>query len=319
MNIAAAVDGDMGGGWHDLGIEGLVTDLEFKGYRYDSLSVDGHLRDRTFVGSVDVIDPNLDIDISGLASMGAEVPQYGCRVDIHNADLARMNINRRDSISQLRGRLYVDVRGASLDSMNGMVTAEKLRYIFNGNEIGSDRLTLRAESSDTLKRLDLTSDFANVVFESSLGYKAAVAYLKHRMQGFIPSMKSERPAPPELELDMARDNGHSLLSVKVADFSKIADAIMEGLEIKAGTNIELRFNPVTHDMRLSAGSSGIRYRQKLLLAHMQLSGNTLGTDSLELSGSGGQMRVARAGLGSRRFGACRHRPSGAALALRHGR
>ncbi len=294
VTVDAAVNGEVGRGYHNLSVGGVVTDFELKGYRYDSLTLGGDVIKGNFAGWVDIDDPNLKLGVAGVANLGSDVPAYDFRVNIDKADLARLNINRRDSISHLSGSVYVNMSGASLDNMNGSVEAVDMRYRFNGNrEIASDNLSIYSTSHDMVKKIDINSDFANISYKSSLSYKVAFEYLKYRFMSFVPSMKRNRITPPSFELDADRDNGYSFISVNVGDFGKIADALSEGLQVADGAYVELRFNPVSNDLQLDASSEYIQHRQKLLLTHMRLNGNNYGSDSLAFGGSIERVKVGR--------------------------
>ena len=58
--LTAYVDGVIGKGVADANVVGNVTRLGFNGYVYDSLRLDGRLRNREFDGLITARDPNLD-------------------------------------------------------------------------------------------------------------------------------------------------------------------------------------------------------------------------------------------------------------------
>lgn len=63
--LTAYVDGVVGKGYTDANVVGNVTQLGFNDYIYDSLRLDGRLRNRQFDGRVTARDPNLDFDFRG--------------------------------------------------------------------------------------------------------------------------------------------------------------------------------------------------------------------------------------------------------------
>ena len=82
-------------------------------------------------------DPNLDFDFFGLVDFNDSVPRYDFTMDLRHADLARLHINRRDSVSQLSGRIVAAAGGRSLDDLNGRIQVTDARYRYNDKEIAA--------------------------------------------------------------------------------------------------------------------------------------------------------------------------------------
>ena len=79
-----------GRGYADARVEGCVGRFGFNGYVYDSLRLDGRLRNREFDGRITARDPNLDFDFFGLVDLNDSVPRYDFTMHLHHADLARL-------------------------------------------------------------------------------------------------------------------------------------------------------------------------------------------------------------------------------------
>ncbi len=129
--LTAYVDGVIGKGMADANVAGNVTQLGFNGYVYDSLRLDGRLRNREFDGRITARDPNLDFDFFGMVDLNDSVPRYDFTMDLRHADLARLHVNRRDSVSQLSGRIVAAAGGRSLDDLNGRIQVTDARYRYN--------------------------------------------------------------------------------------------------------------------------------------------------------------------------------------------
>ncbi len=74
--LSAYIDGVVGKGYTDANVVGNVTQLGFNGYVYDSLRLDGRLRNREFDGHIAAHDPNLDFDFFGLVDLNDSIPNY---------------------------------------------------------------------------------------------------------------------------------------------------------------------------------------------------------------------------------------------------
>ena len=52
-----------------------------------------------------------------------------CIRDRHNADLYKLNFNRRDTVSVVRGNLTAQGSGIGLDELNGTIEIDDMTYI----------------------------------------------------------------------------------------------------------------------------------------------------------------------------------------------
>ena len=91
---------------------GDVSNLSFNGYVYDSLRLAGRLRNREFDGLITARDPNLGFNFFGKVDLNDSVPRYDFTLDLKHADLAKLHINQRDSVSRLSAFLEAHAGGA---------------------------------------------------------------------------------------------------------------------------------------------------------------------------------------------------------------
>lgn len=106
-SLAVHVDGDIGRDKTDAEVNGKITQLEINGYPVDSVRLDGRIRDRSFDGRIRGRNEALHFDFDGQVAMDGEVPRYDFCLDLVNADLARLGINRRDSVRHVAPLMHL--------------------------------------------------------------------------------------------------------------------------------------------------------------------------------------------------------------------
>ena len=80
---------------------------------------------------------------SGLPGVG----RHQSDLDLIHADLARMHLNRRDSVSVLSALVEARASGRTLDDLNGKVTVGDVVYRYNADTLRTTRLTLDGQNS----------------------------------------------------------------------------------------------------------------------------------------------------------------------------
>ena len=281
--LTAYVDGVIGKGVADANVVGNVTQLGFNGYVYDSLRLDGRLRNREFDGRITARDPNLDFDFFGTVDLNDSVPRYDFTMDLRHADLARLHVNRRDSVSQLSGRIVAAAGGRSLDDLNGRIQVTDARYRYNDKEIAAASMTVTGENSERSKFVELRSDFADVTFRSKTSYRTVFEYLRRSAWKYLPMLGGEKWEETPSERKAAVANDFSLLSVNIRNFNPVADAVSTGLQIADGSSLQLLFNPASDQLSLKAASEYIE-RRRMLATRLSVNASNRG-DSLAVYAS----------------------------------
>lgn len=282
-SFSARVDGMLGRGIADGNVVGDVTLLELNDYRYDSLRFDGRLRNREFDGRITSRDENLDFDFFGTVDLNDTVPRYDFTMDLRHADLARLNINRRDSVSQLSAHVVAKAGGRSLDDLNGVIRVFDARYKYNDKQIDASELLVRGENSASSKFVELRSDFADATFRSKTSYRTIFEYLRQNVWRYLPIPGDEPRDPTPVGRKRAVANDYSLLSIKVRDFNPIADAVSAGLQIADGSSLQLLFNPASDQMSLQVNSEYVE-RRRMLATRLMVNASNVG-DSLTVYAS----------------------------------
>lgn len=281
--LTAYVDGVIGKGVADANVVGNVTRLGFNGYVYDSLRLDGRLRNREFDGLITARDPNLDFDFFGLVDFNDSVPRYDFTMDLRHADLARLHINRRDSVSQLSAHIAAKAGGRSLDDLNGRIQVTGARYRYNDKEIEATNMTVTGENSAQSKFVELRSDFADATFRSKTSYRTVFEYLRRSAWKYLPMLSEAPPETGPSERKAAVANDFSLLSVNIRNFNPVADAVSAGLQVADGSSLQLLFNPASDQLSLKASSEYIE-RRRMLATRLSVNASNRG-DSLAVYAS----------------------------------
>ena len=248
-----------------------------------SARIDGGLRNREFDGRITARDPNLDFDFFGLVDLNDSVPRYDFTMHLHHADLARLRINRRDSVSQLSARIVAKAGGRSLDDLNGRIRISDARYRYNDKEIQASNVTVTGENSDAGKFVELRSDFADVTFRSRTSYRTVFEYLRRSARRYLPVLRggaSDEETPGAVA---AAPDDFSLLSVDIRNINPVADAVAAGLQIADGTSLRLLFNPASDRLSFKASSEYVE-RRRMLATRLSVNASNRG-DSLTVYAS----------------------------------
>ena len=255
-------------------LNGTIQDMEFYDAHYEDLTVDGTVVDKSFSGTVRSEAFPLRFELSGKADFNGEQPLYDMRLDVGEADLHAMNVNRRDTTSLLRFAADLYAVGRTLDDLNGTLSIEDGRYIYDADTLYSSPIRLTANNDSEHRSLSLTSDFADATFTGPTSYGDVVSYLQTAMAKYLPGLK----ATSSYEGD--GEGGYSALTLEVKEIDPLLNAISEGLQLARGSQLNFVMNPSSNHISLRAESDYIE-RKKFLATRLNVNVTNQG-DSLAM-------------------------------------
>lgn len=284
LSLNVHVNGELSSEHSDAEVSGEILRLGINGYDYDSLRMKGHLVNREFNGLIEARDRNLRFDFRGLLDLNDEQrPRYDFALDLEEANLAALGVNRRDSVSVLAARIAARAVGRTLDDLNGIIFVRDVSYRYNDRELAADSVVIVGRNSLSDKFIRLRSDFVDADYEGKTPYKEVFAYLQQRFRDYVPTLDGgpgwQAQHPDTVELA----DGYSQLTVNVRKINPLVNAVSPGLQIADGSQLLLRINPANDKLSFEAASDYIE-RGRMLVTRLNLDAHNRG-DSLVFAAS----------------------------------
>lgn len=106
---------------------GDVFQVNYNGYNYTKIIVDGSFKEPIFKGKVIANDPNLFMDFNGTVDLSKAENVYDFHSKIDYANLVKLNFIN-DSISVFKGDIVVKATGNSMDNLKGNLVLTNSSY-----------------------------------------------------------------------------------------------------------------------------------------------------------------------------------------------
>ncbi len=139
-------------------ILGTVSSLEFNGYEYNDLIVNGQFEKKKFKGELESRDENFMMQFQGLADFSSAINKFDFEADMSKVDLKKTNLFTRDSISELKGKLILDISGNTFDDIVGNATFENFKYQNQKDKYDFKKFTVNSAIKDSIKSIEINSD-----------------------------------------------------------------------------------------------------------------------------------------------------------------
>ncbi len=109
-------------------LSGDIYKMNYKGYNYSNIVVNGNFKSPIFKGKLNVNDPNLFMDFDGLVDLEKKEINYNFNANIDFANLKKLNLVQKDSISVFKGVIDMRISGTNLDNIKGAVNIKNTSY-----------------------------------------------------------------------------------------------------------------------------------------------------------------------------------------------
>ncbi len=246
-----------------------ISQLEYRGYTYRDIAIDGDFAGRTFTGHIHSRDTNFTASIDGRFDLTQAVPAYDFDMTLDRADFYALHF-AKDTVSQLAGRLRAHATGNTLDNLNGDLTIDSLYYVSLTDTVRVGAINVFARNTETSKFMSINSHFADIELHGKNSYSSMFRFLGESVQHYLPDIppldasvpdaaakrrKTRKPKPSEDPVPYP--DGQYRITVNVKEANNVAAIFLPGLEVAKGSNLTFLFNPHEDSFSLNANSDYI--------------------------------------------------------------
>jgi hypothetical protein len=125
-------------------VNGHVSKHQYKSYTYKDITINGVVKNKHFDGNMEVNDDNIKLNFNGLADFSTDIYTFDFKAVVDYCDLNKINLFKRDSISNIKGEIEIKVKGNTVDDLVGTIdfknssyTNQKNNYFFKDFNITS--------------------------------------------------------------------------------------------------------------------------------------------------------------------------------------
>jgi hypothetical protein len=214
----------------NLDASGVIDALNYKGYTYRPIEVEGSMSNGFFKGALNVLDPNAQLAFDGLIDFNASKPAISCDLVVDNLNFKTIGLFQELPYSAMSGEARIDLKGIGWNEIEGGIELKNVVYCANAKDYVLDYLSLNVERHPEL-RVVLNSDIAMGELTGSFNPEGLWPALSNIMSEVVPNyhwnLSKHQPQDFELKLE-------------ILDFSQIGEAIIGNLSIAQNAILRLR-------------------------------------------------------------------------------
>lgn len=138
-------------------VSGAINSFEFEGYNYQNMTVSGALKYPLFNGDLAIDDPNLQMNFKGLVDVSKEFNQFDFEANVNYAELNKLNLIKRDSISIFAGKIIMDMDGTTIDDAVGTINFQETFYQNENDDFYFDDFMISSAIKNKIHTIKINS------------------------------------------------------------------------------------------------------------------------------------------------------------------
>jgi hypothetical protein len=233
-------------------LTGVIKQAEINNYLYSNIDLNGKFSEKTWDGSVSVMDENLQLEFMGMIDFQNESPEFDFTLNIPHARLFELNLDKADSNSTVNMLVAANFTGDNIDNITGEIRLLNSTVRRNGNtlDLYDGLLTIREESG--VPAIDLSTDFVNASLRGEYDFSALSYSFKTVVAELLPSRFEKIPPP--------KDQGVNSFNLKILlhDTEKVSRFFDTKFSIAPESEIDISYL-VDNRVTVSASSGMITF------------------------------------------------------------
>lgn len=168
-------------------LEGNVNYLDFNGYRYTNVKVDGIFEKKNFNGNLDINDPNVKLNFTGGVNLNPELPVFNFKANVRGAKLKTLQVYK-DSL-MVDADLSANFSGKNLNNIQGDFLISKIKLTNLRGSYTVDSVQLKATGIGIDRNLNIKSDILDASITGQYDLNTIANYYQAIAKTYVPSIK----------------------------------------------------------------------------------------------------------------------------------
>lgn len=208
-------------------LKGTVSSFTFEDYTYKNIKVEGRLKNPIFDGDLIINDPNLKMEFKGLVDVSKEYNQFDFEADIEYAELNKLNLFTRDSISVFAGRIIMDMDGTTINDARGTIEFVETFYQTTDRDFFFNDFLITSSFEGPVRTIEIQSPD---IINGKISGEFLLEDIPNLFQNSIASIYTNY-IPAEVTTNQ-------YLKYEFEVFNKIVDVFVPELQLGANTKIK---------------------------------------------------------------------------------
>jgi len=168
-------------------LTGKIDSIEINRYIYRNITLNGSFTEKTWDGSINIVDRNIKLNLLGLLNFNNKLPEFDFTLNIANANLYKLNFDKLDSTSKVSMLLTSNFKGNSIDNLDGEIKLLNSKFRKYGNNLELKDFSIKTYKENNSSVLSLRTDFVDAEIKGYYNFAGLGELVKYTLASLMPS------------------------------------------------------------------------------------------------------------------------------------
>ena len=236
---------------------GEIPRIDYKGYSFSNINMDGTIKNQIFNGELKVDDHNLVFDFNGSVNFSEPNQQkYDFEAKLKKANITKINWSKRDTNTQISGDLKVNMVGNNFEDLNGVFNLKNISWKEKGEIHKVASVNLTSIKEENREMIILNSDLLSAKIEGIFNLKDIYPTMINVFSKEIPSLIKN------IKRTNFKGNNHFNIMFKLHNYEIVNKLFTPNIYLAANTRLSGRFSEKNKSFILQFASDSIQVNNR---------------------------------------------------------
>jgi hypothetical protein len=237
----------------DTEIEGKVQALNYKGYTYKNMILNGSIQNKIFNGLFESQDPNAQFDFNGNVDFTNKIPKLDFISTINGINPRALKLVTAGDTGILSSQVLINLKGDDINNLSGEINFDDTQYKTSKKTYKLSTFDLQLDQSTPTKKIKLNSAYLNALVEGKFNPNTIDAAFNHFLSAYYPTFIKKQN--PKMVYTDAFD-----FKVNIKKFNTINELFLPDVMLSPGTQLIGNFSAPLNTLNVAMYSDTIVYK-----------------------------------------------------------
>ena len=257
--------------------EGEIQNINYNGYSYHSIRLNGQISEALFSGLLTSKDPNADFDFNGTINFKNKFPEMDFISTINALNLNALHFTNKNDSGILSSQIFLKINGDNIDNLTGQINFDNTIYKTKTRTFKLSTFNIQMEQNTADKKVRLSTEYLNAAVYG----RYTINNLKPAFESFLYSYYPgyfKKPQNDKKYID------ELTFQIKIKKFKTINELFLPDIMISSGSIVDGNFNAAENKFNLQVNSSKLNYKSMFITDLVMIVNENQETVIAEVSG-----------------------------------
>lgn len=237
----------------DAEVEGNIVNVNYNGYNYKDIKLNGSISNKLFKGLLVSKDPNADFDFNGTVNFMNEVPEMDFISTVNNLKLNELKLLSSADSGNISSQIFINIKGNNIDNLTGQINFDNTIYKTKTKTFNLSTFNIKMDQSTPDKNIRLSSAYLNASIQGRYQTNNLQPAFQSLLYNYYPTFFKKPVINKKLNEDLT-------FKIRIKKFNTINELFLPDIMLSPNTVIEGNFNSMENKLNIQANSSKINYK-----------------------------------------------------------